>query len=178
MNDKPTAAATTTRNRRQRRLGLRVITMSTGPDQRFRCRRRRTETSTGTARRHWAEEKYAAVDPHSSTFLRPFAPGPLQALLRSYGRSDSCSPHAARPFPGDEGGRRHEPVSLIHVHDLPTLPSPTTCGRSVSPRHVTCRRIAPRTLPLRSCALSGALARPSRPCARAGRPCHSGQSLP
>ena len=124
--------------------------MSTCPDQRSRFPRGRTESPTGTARRHWAEEMYAAVHPHSSTFLRPFAPDPLQALRRSYGRSDSCSRRLGsagiivrRPPPR----LLREQVSLIHAPGLPTLPSPTTCGRSVSSGHATPRRIGPRLLP-------------------------------
>ena len=146
MNDPLVVAELAARDRRQKHLGIRVITMSSCPDQRSRFRRRRTESSTGTARRHWAEGWCAAVHPRSSTFLRPFAPGPLQALLRSYGRSDSCPP-------GSSALLRHErrlygeQVSLIHVHDLPAIPSPTTCGCCVSPRHVPCRWIGPRPLP-------------------------------
>ena len=85
---------------------------------------------------------------HVSTFLRPFAPDPLQALPRSYGRSDSCSPGSAVPGSCRRPPLRllHEQVSLIHAPDLPTLPSPTTCGRSVSPGHVTPRQIEPRSL--------------------------------
>jgi hypothetical protein len=150
MNDHPVAAETTAGDRRQSRLGIRVITMSVCPDQRSRFRRRRTESSAGTARRHWAEDTYTAVHPHSSTFLRPFAPDPLQALRRSYGRPDSCS----RRF-GSAGIIVRRPplrllrqqVSLIHAPGLPTLPSPTTCGCFVSSRHVTYRRIEPRLLP-------------------------------
>src|SRR5208283_322261 len=80
------------------------------------------------------------------TFLRPFAPDPLQALPRSSGRSDSCSPGSSAFF-RHEHRLWHEQVSLIPAPDLPTLPSPTTCARSVSPRHVTCRWIEPRLLP-------------------------------
>jgi hypothetical protein len=83
---------------------------------------------------------------HVSTFLRPFAPGPLQALLRSYGRSDSCPPGSSALF-GHELRLLHEQVSLIHAPGLPTLPSPTTCGCFVSSGHVTPRRIEPRSLP-------------------------------
>jgi len=146
MSDQPVAAESTAGDRRQHRLGIRVITMSTRPDQRFRFHRCRTESPTGTARRHWAEGLYAAVHPYSSTFLRPFAPGPLQALRHSYGRSDSCSPGSSALL-RHEHRLRDEQVSLIHLHDLPAILSPTTCARSVSPRHVTCRRIEPRLLP-------------------------------
>ena len=38
-------------------------------------------------------------------------------------------------------------VSLIHAPGLPTIPSPTTCGCSVSSGHATHRRIEPRLLP-------------------------------
>jgi len=146
MNDRPVAAESTAGDRRQHRLGIQVITMSTRPDQRSRFRRPRTEPSAGTARRHWAQGMYATVHPYSSTFLRPFAPGPLQALRRSYGRSDSCSP-GSLPFLRHEHCLSGEQVSLIHFHDLPAILSPTTCGRFVSPRHVTCQRIEPRLLP-------------------------------
>jgi hypothetical protein len=146
MNDRPVAAENAAGDRRQNRLVTRVITMSTCPDQRSRFRRRRTESPTGTARRHWAEEKYAAVHPHSSTFLRPFAPGPLQALPRSYGRSDSCPPSSSAFF-RHEHRLYGEQVSLIYAPDLPTIPSPTTCARSASSGHVTPRRVEPRFHP-------------------------------
>ena len=67
-------------------------------------------------------------------------------LSTHYGRSDSCSA-ALRPSLGMNTVFGHEQVSLIHVHDLPAILSPTTCGCCVSPRHVTCRWIGPRFLP-------------------------------
>ena len=146
MNDQPVVAESTARDRRHGRLDMRVTTMSTCPDQHARFRQRRTEDSTGTARRHWAEHCYAAVHPRSSTFLRPFAPDPLPVLLRSYGRSDSCSPGSSTLL-GHEHRLGDEQVSLFHAHDLPALLSPTTCGCSASPRHVTCRWTQPRLLP-------------------------------
>ncbi len=146
MNSRPVAAEITAGGQRQDRLDIRVITMSTCPDQHSRFPRGRTESPTGTARRHWAEEICAAVHPPSSTFLRPFAPDPLQALLRSYGRSDSCPPGSSA-FSRHELRLLHEQVSLIHAPGLPTIPSPTTCGRSVSSGHATPRRIEPRSLP-------------------------------
>jgi hypothetical protein len=170
MNDCPVAAESTAGDRRQHRLGIRVITMSTCPDQRSRFHRCRTESPTGTARRHWAEVRYAAVHPHSSTFLRPFAPSPLQALLRSYGRSDSCSP-------GSSAFRRHEhrldgeQVSLIPSHDLPAILSPTTCGRCVSSGHAPHRRIEPRLLPHGKIPNGNSGLRPSL----AGSPRHTGR---
>jgi len=150
MNSHPVAAEITAGDQRQDRLDSRVITMSTCPDQRSRFPRGRIESPTGTARRHSAKEGYAAVHPHSSTFLRPFAPDPLQALRRSYGRSDSCPRRLGsagiivrRPPPRLLRGQ----VSLIYAPDLPTIPSPTTCGRPVSSGHATHRRIGPRLLP-------------------------------
>jgi len=125
-----------------------------GPNRRFRPvpagtypRRGRRFSGLLSRLRHCRRSVFRGLLPHVSTFLRPFAPGPLQALLRSYGRSDSCSPNSSRPFPGDEGWLLHEQVSLIHAPGLPTLPSPTTCGCFVSSGHVTHRRIEPRGLP-------------------------------
>ena len=54
---------------------------------------------------------------------------------------------ALRPSPGMNTGSWHEQVSLIHAPGLPTIPSPTTCGRSASSGHVTPRRVEPRSLP-------------------------------
>ncbi len=53
-----------------------------------------------------------------------------------------------RYLPGDRPfGSYAEQVSLIHALGLPTIPSPTTCTGSASPRHVTCRRVEPRSHP-------------------------------
>jgi hypothetical protein len=110
----------------------------------------------------------------SSTFLRPFAPDPFQALRPSYGRSDSCPRRLGsagiivrRPPPRLLRGQ----VSLIHAPDLPTIPSPTTCVRSVSPRYVTCRRIEPRPLPYGSSPYGNSGLRHSL----AGSPRHTGR---
>jgi len=149
MNDPLNASEYASADRRPSRLDQRVITKSPLPDQRGRFCRRRTASATGTARRHWVANR-AAVHPGPSTSLRPFAPGPLQALLRSYGRSDSCSLRrdSARVIPRRPSDRLlREQVSRIHAPGLPTLPSPNTCGCSASPRHVTYRWIEPRVLP-------------------------------
>ena len=50
-------------------------------------------------------------------------------------------------FSGMNSGSCDEQVSLIHAPGLPTIPSPTTCGCSVSSGHVTHRRVEPRLLP-------------------------------
>ena len=112
MNDQPVVAESTAGDQRQCRLNLRVITMGRRPDPRARFPRWRTDPSTGTARRHWAEAYPAAVHPCSSTFLRPFAPSPLQALRRSYGRSDSCPPGSSALL-GHEHRLSGAQVSLI-----------------------------------------------------------------
>jgi hypothetical protein len=79
----------------------------------------------------------------------PFAPGPLRPFVarmgaltpaRSVAPVLGLSPAASRSAP-------REQVSLIHALGLPTLPSPPTCGRFVSPRHVTYRRTGPRSHP-------------------------------
>ena len=113
-----------------------------------RLPRRRAEFPTSLARRH-SRQVSCPVYGLSSTFLHPFAPGPLRPFLatvsaltpaRSVAVVLGLSPAATPSAP-------HEQVSLIHALGLPTLPSPTICGRSASPRHVTCRRVGPRWLP-------------------------------
>ena len=96
--------------------------------------------------RHCRRSCFRGLLRHVSTFLRPFAPGPLQALLHSYGRSDSCAPGSSA-FLRHELRLLHAQVSLIHAPGLPTIPSPTTCGCSASSGHVTPRRVEPRLLP-------------------------------
>ena len=100
------------------------------------------------ALRHWRRWRLRPSFPQSSTFLRPFAPGPLQALLRSYGRCDSCPPGSSA-FSRHEHRLGGEQVSLLHAHDLPTLPSPTTCAGSASSGQGTLplQRVGPRSLP-------------------------------
>jgi hypothetical protein len=81
-----------------------------------------------------------------STFLRSLGSRPITALPRYYGRCDSCPSHRVTNgftvVPSVSGQ-----VSLLPLLDLPALPSPTTCVRFVSPRHVTCRRIKSRWHP-------------------------------
>ena len=113
-----------------------------------RLPRRRAEFPTSLARRH-SRQVSCPVYGLSSTFLHPFAPGPLRPFLatvsaltpaRSVAVVLGLSPAATPSAP-------HEQVSLIHALGLPTIPSPTTGGRSASPRHVTCRRVEPRLPP-------------------------------
>ena len=106
-------------------------------------RRRMPRAVPGPAQSDLAQQTFVVEE-------KSFAPSPLQALLRSYGRSDSCSRRLGsagiivrRPPPR----LLREQVSLIHAPGLPTLPSPTTCGCFVSSGHVTHRRIEPRSLP-------------------------------
>src|SRR5208337_3181618 len=86
---------------------------------------------------------------HVSTFLRSLRSRPITALLRYYGRSDSCPPDPRALPSGLVAGPLLGQVSLIHALGLPTIPSPTTCGRSASSGHVTPRRVEPRLLPHR-----------------------------
>jgi hypothetical protein len=113
-----------------------------------RLRRRRAESPMGIARRHSRQVSSPPLGV-SSTFLHPLAPGPLRPFLATVGALTPAravapvlglSPAASRSAP-------HEQVSLIHALGLPTIPSPTTCGRFVSPRHVTYGRIEPRAHP-------------------------------
>jgi hypothetical protein len=99
--------------------------------------------------RHWAAGISPVLRGFSSTFLRPFAPGPLRPFLALM---DAVTPTRSVVavlglFPAATPSAPREQVSLIHALGLPTIPSPTTGVRSVSPRHVTCRRIEPRPLP-------------------------------
>jgi hypothetical protein len=104
-----------------------------------------TKVPGGTARRHSPRCRLRPTSYPSSTFLRSLRSMAITPLLRYYGRSDSCPPDSEtlRCRACSTGGQ----VSLIHVLGLPTVPSPTTCGGFVSPRHVTCRRIGPRGHP-------------------------------
>ena len=64
---------------------------------------------------------------YSSTFLRSLRSLSITRVPRYYGRSDSCRPGSSAPIAGSMNtvsvGLQ---VSLIHVPDLPTPPSPTT----------------------------------------------------
>ena len=82
----------------------------------------------------------------SSWTMHPLRSRPITALLRYYGRCDSCPPR--RVTVGSTAVNSvNGQVSLFHVLGLPTIPSPTTCGCSASPRHATCRRVEPRPHP-------------------------------
>jgi hypothetical protein len=127
----------------------RVITMINSESSGARLHRWRVEPTCGLARRHWAVGVSPIFRSFSSTFLRPFAPDPLRpfvALMDAV--TPTRSPAAVLGlFPAATPWAPREQVSLIHALGLPTILSPTTCGRSVSPRHVTCRRIESRALP-------------------------------
>src|SRR5208282_1186301 len=97
---------------------------------------------------------------HVSTFLRSLRSMAVTPLLRYYGRCDSCPPGSSALF-GHELRLLHGQVSLIHALGLPTIPSPTTGARSVSPRHVTCQRIESRSLPNGSSPYGNSRLRPS-----------------
>ena len=114
----------------------RVITMGNSQRASARPRRRRVEHPTGSARRHWGRGVCSLPRCSPSTFLRPLAPGPLRPFFATM---DALTP--ARSvlavlglFPAATRSAPHEQVSLIPTLGLPTIPSPTTCGRFVSPR--------------------------------------------
>jgi hypothetical protein len=107
-----------------------------------------TKVPGGIARGHSHRCRLRRPPVSSSTFLRPLAPDPLQALQRSYGRSDSCPPRRVT------GGFTTihsvgKQVSLIHALGLPAIPSPTTRACSASSRQGTLphRGVGPRLLP-------------------------------
>ena len=96
------------------------------PDRRFHPRPSGADLSGLLSRfRHSCRSMFRRSFRHVSTSLHPFAPSPLQGLLRSYGRSDSC-PHGSSALVCMNSGSCHEQVSLIYPHDLPIIPSPTT----------------------------------------------------
>jgi len=124
----------------------RVITMGNHQRMSARLHRWRVEPPTGLACRHLAEGVCSIPRGSPSTFLRSLRSRPITALLRYYGRCDSCPPGSSAFF-RHEHRLLCEQVSLIHALGLPTILSPTTCGCSASPRHVTYRRVEPRLLP-------------------------------
>jgi hypothetical protein len=114
-----------------------------------RPHRWRVEPTSGLARRHWAVGVSPILRSSSSTFLRPFAPDPLRPFVALM---DALTPARSVQavlglFPAATLLAPREQVSLIHAPDPPTIPSPTTCGRSASSGHVTHRRVEPRLLP-------------------------------
>jgi len=133
--------------------------MSNPESRAVRLRRRRAESPTGIARRHW---RWADSPPcgFSSTFLRPFAPGPLRPFRALMGALTPTRSVLAVPglSPAATPSAPREQVSLIHAPGPRVIPSPTTCARSASPRHVTCGRVGPRVHPHRISGLRHSLA--------------------
>ena len=114
-----------------------------------RPHRWRVEPTCGLARRHWVVGVSPILRSSSSTFLRPFAPDPLRPFVALM---DALTPARSVQavlglFPAATLWAPREQVSLIHAPDPPTIPSPTTGGRSASSGHVTHRRVEPRLLP-------------------------------
>ena len=99
----------------------------------------------GTARRPSPRCRLLRGPCSSSTFLRSLRSMAVTPLQRYTERSDSCPPDswALRSNACSTRGQ----VSLIHALGLPTLPSPTICGSSALPRHVTFRQVEPRLHP-------------------------------
>jgi hypothetical protein len=79
------------------------------------------------ARWHSRWLDFCPVRRDSSTFLCSLRSVPITGLPRYYGHSDSCWSGSSAPVFGQHERRSsHQQVSLIHVSDLPTPPSPTT----------------------------------------------------
>jgi len=117
--------------------------------QSARLRRRRVESSTRLARRHWAARVCPVPRSSSSTFLRPLAPGPLRPFFATM---DALTPARSVAavlglFPAATRSAPREQVSLIHAFSPPAIPSPTICGSSASPGHVTHWRVRPSRHP-------------------------------
>ena len=83
-------------------------------------------TPTCLARRHWRRCGFDLDLRYSSTFLHSLRSIPITGLPRYYGCSDSCPPGSSAPLGQREHRLCYEQVSLSHVFDLPTPPSPTT----------------------------------------------------
>ena len=121
---------------------------SQGPGARLH--RWRVEPSSGLARRHWAVGVSPFLRSSSSTFLRPFAPDPLRSF---FALMDALTPARAVQavlglFPAATPSAPRQQVSLLHV----TRPSGHSVSKhlrvSVSPGHVSPRRIEPSLHPI------------------------------
>ena len=84
------------------------------------------ESPTGLASWHSRWLALCRLEADPSTFLRSLRSRPITALLRYYGRSDSCLPGSSSASGRMNTVSRHRQVSLIHVPGLPIIPSPTT----------------------------------------------------
>ena len=93
---------------------------------------------TGLASRHSRGSVFGRLKLSTSIFLRSLRSRLVTALLRSYGRSDSCRPgsSALRCMNTVSCDRQ---VSLIHVTGLPISPPPTTGQASMSRVNAVCR---------------------------------------
>jgi len=67
-----------------------------------------------------------------STFLRSLRSIPITGLPRYYGRSDSCRIGSSVPYWPHEHRSGPRQVSLLHAHELPSSPSPTTLAPPVA----------------------------------------------
>jgi len=121
---------------------------SQGPGARLhRCR---VEPSSGLARRHWAAGVFPVLRSSSSTFLRPFAPDPLRPF---FALMDALTPARTVAavlglFPAAASSAPCEQVSLIHVTRSSGHSVSKHLRVSVSPGHVSPRRIEPRLHPI------------------------------
>ena len=106
---------------------------------------------TGLASWHSRESVFDRLKLSTSTFLRSLRSMPITALLRSYGRSDSC-PLGSSALSSMNTVSSSRQVSLLHVRRLLAILSPPT----------SCRLTLPLATPLgfmsyRSCGLGFAL---------------------
>jgi len=113
--------------RRSRRIGekprspQRVTTVMNSQGSGARLPRWRVEPTFGLARRHLAVGVSPILRSSSSTFLRPFAPGPLRPFVALM---DALTPARSVQavlglFPAATPSAPREQVSLIHPPDLP-----------------------------------------------------------
>jgi hypothetical protein len=104
------------------------------------------DSPTGLAPWHSRRLAFCRRELGPSTSLRSLRSRPITALLRYYGRSDSC-PLGSSCLPAEGSTTsRDEQVSLIHVPGLPILPSPTTrCAPGIAfSRYPSARRASLR----------------------------------
>ena len=91
---------------------------------------------TGLASWHSRESVFDQLKLSTSTFLRSLRSMPITALLRSYGRSDSC-PLGSSALSSMNTVSSSRQVSLIHVSGLPIPPSPPTGQTPMQLFHAT-----------------------------------------
>ena len=89
--------------------------------------------------RHFRRFHFPCLVRHFSTFLRPFAPGPLRPF---FALTDALSPAPPVLRPLSKLERRSLPVQVspLHAFRLPTIPSPNTLRPFTAAVSLTFRR--------------------------------------